>query len=98
MNYACEITYPVGESINGAIMMTMSQISGIGGSFLCDYFISNYENKPWISNIILLGFFAVSCIFVFLFEENLDRQEIDLNPDMNNKENNDEDKKEVKKI
>ena len=98
MNYACEITYPVGESINGAIMMTMSQISGIGGSFLCDYFISNYENKPWISNIILLGFFAVSCIFVFLFEEKLDRQEIDLNPDMNNKENNDEDKKEVKKI
>ena len=28
MNYACEITYPVGESINGGIMMTMSQLSG----------------------------------------------------------------------
>ena len=98
MNYACEITYPVGESINGAIMMTMSQISGIGGSFLCDYFISNYENKPWISNVILLGFFAVSCIFVFLFEEKLDRQEVDLNGNMKYIKNNDENKKEVENI
>jgi MFS family permease len=78
MNYACEITYPVGESINGGIMMTMSQLSGIGGTFLCDHFISNYEEKPWISNVILLGFFAASCVFVFLFDEKLDRQEIEL--------------------
>ena len=35
MNYACEITYPVGESINGGIMMSASQIAGIGGTFLC---------------------------------------------------------------
>ena len=33
MNYACEITYPVGESINGGIMMSASQISGIAGIF-----------------------------------------------------------------
>ena len=77
MNYACEITYPVGESINGGIMMTMSQLSGIGGTFLCDHFINHNENKPWISNVILLGFFAVSCIFVFLFDEKLNRQEVD---------------------
>ena len=77
MNYACEITYPVGESINGGIMMTMSQLSGIGGTFLCDYFISNEKEKRWISNVILLGFFAVSCVFVFLFDEKLDRQEIE---------------------
>jgi len=77
MNYACEITYPVGESINGGIMMSMSQISGIGGTFLCDYFISHKKEKPWISNVILLGFFFVSCVFVFLFDEKLDRQEIE---------------------
>jgi FLVCR family feline leukemia virus subgroup C receptor-related protein len=77
MNYACEITYPVGESINGGIMMTMSQLSGIGGTFLCDHFINHNDDKPWISNVILLGFFAVSCIFVFLFDEKLNRQEID---------------------
>ena len=61
----------------GGIMMTMSQLSGIGGTFLCDHFITNYEEKPWISNVILLGFFAASCVFVFLFDEKLDRQEID---------------------
>ena len=43
MNYACEITYPVGESINGGIMMTMSQLSGIGGTFLCDHFIQHND-------------------------------------------------------
>ena len=77
MNYACEITYPVGESINGGIMMTMSQLSGIGGTFLCDHFINHNEDKPWISNVILLGFFAISCIFVFLFDEKLNRREVD---------------------
>lgn len=77
MNYACEITYPVGESINGGIMMTMSQLSGIGGTFLCDHFINNYKEQRWISNVILLGFFVIACIFVFLFDEKLDRNEVD---------------------
>ena len=55
----------------------MYQLSRIGGTFLCDHFINHNENKPWISNVILLGFFAVSCIFVFLFDEKLNRQEVD---------------------
>ena len=76
MNYACEITYPVGESITGGIMMTMSQLSGIGGTFLCDHFIQNYDKK-WISNVILLAFFVIACVFVFLFDEKLVRSEVD---------------------
>ena len=79
MNYACEITYPVGESINGGIMISMSQISGIGGTFLCDYFINKYPNKKWITNFILSMLFVLACIFVFLFDEKLDRYEIDKN-------------------
>ena len=77
MNYACEITYPVGESINGGIMMSVSQISGIGGTFLCDYFIANFQGKRWITNLIMSLFFCVACIFVFLFDDKLDRHEID---------------------
>ena len=77
MNYACEITYPVGESINGGIMMSVSQISGIGGTFLCDYFIVNFPEKRWITNLIMSLFFCVACIFVFLFDDKLDRHEID---------------------
>ena len=74
MNYACEITYPVGESINGGIMMSMSQVSGISGTFLCDHLI-NHNKKKYLTNVILLGFFFVSSIFVFLFDEKLDRHE-----------------------
>ena len=77
MNYACEITYPVGESINGGIMMSVSQISGIGGTFLCDYFIANFQGKRWITNLIMSLFFCVACFFVFLFDDKLDRHEID---------------------
>jgi len=86
MNYACEITYPVGESINGGIMMSVSQISGIGGTFLCDYFITNFPEKKWITNLIMSLFFCIACIFVFLFDDKLDRHEIDSN-DNNNNEN-----------
>ena len=95
MNYACEITYPVGESINGGIMMTMSQLSGIGGTFLCDHFINHNKDKRWISNVILLGFFAASCIFVFLFDEKLDRQEVEQAGRINKE---DDKKNEEKKI
>jgi FLVCR family feline leukemia virus subgroup C receptor-related protein len=87
MNYACEITYPVGESINGGLMMSMSQICGIGGTFLCDYFINDFSDKKWISNLIMSIFFILACIFVFLFDEKLDRYEIDK---AQNKENNTE--------
>ena len=83
MNYACEITYPVGESINGGIMMSMSQLAGIGGTFLCDYFINNYPDIKWITNCILSLLFVLACIFVFLFDEKLDRYEIDKNNNSN---------------
>ena len=29
MDFVCEITYPVGETISGGILMTATQISGI---------------------------------------------------------------------
>ena len=76
MNYACEITYPVGESINGSIMASTPQILAIGLTFLCDYFI-NHNDKKWISNVILLILMVVSIIFVCLLDEKLDRQEVE---------------------
>ena len=77
MNYACEITYPVGESINGGIMASMPQILAIGMTFLCDYFIKDHKDKKYISNIILLILLFLSVIFVLLLDEKLDRQEIE---------------------
>ena len=75
MNYACEITYPVGEAINGSFMSSAPQLLAIALTFLCDYFITKKENKKWISNIILLVLLAISIIFVCLLDEKLDRQE-----------------------
>ena len=77
MNYACEITYPVGESFNGSIMASMPQVAAIGVSFLCDHFISHVQDKRWISNVILLCFLTLSIFFVFLLDDRLDREEIE---------------------
>jgi len=87
MNYACEITFPVGESINGSIIASMPQLSGIGGTFLLDHFISNVNDKKWISNVILLGFFALSCVFVFLLDDELVRHEIEKTTELSKKDN-----------
>ena len=78
MNYACEITYPVGESINGGFMMVMTQLFGIIGTFLFDHLIKNNKEKPWISNLISLIFFVISTVFTFLFDKKLKRSEIDI--------------------
>ena len=77
MNYACEITYPVGESINGSIMATSPQILAIGLIFLCDHFINDNTDKKWLSNIILIILLGLSVIFICLLDEKLDRQEIE---------------------
>ena len=76
MNYACEITYPVGESINGSIMASTPQILAIGLTFLCDHFI-NHNSKKWISNVILLILLALSIIFVCLLNGELGRDKIE---------------------
>ena len=77
MNYACEITYPVGESINGSIMSTAPQLLAIALIFVCDHFI-NHNSKRWISNVILLIILLVlSVVFVSLLDEKLDRQEVE---------------------
>ena len=77
LNYACEITYPVGESLNGSIMASTPQILAVALTFLCDYCINHVEDKKWISNVILLILLVLSIIFGLLLDEKLDRQEIE---------------------
>ena len=77
LNYACEITYPVGESFSNSIMASTPQLVSIGVTFLCDYFINGSKDKKWISNVILLGLIFTSNIFVCLLDEKLERQEIE---------------------
>ena len=77
MNYACEITYPLGECINGGLMMSMSQISGIGGTFLCEDMMKRYPDKKYLVNIIMILFFVMTFIFSFFLDDTLDRNEIE---------------------
>ena len=77
MNYACEITYPLGESLNGGLMMTMSQLSGIGGTFFCEFLIARYPEKKYLTNIVMVIFFVLGCIFAFLLDDTLDRNEVE---------------------
>ena len=44
MNYACEITYPVGEIINGSIMSSLPQLLAIALTFLCDHYINKKKD------------------------------------------------------
>ena len=94
MNYACEITFPVGESINGSVIASMPQLSGIAGTFLLDHFISHVKEKKWISNVILLAFFVFACIFVFLLDDKLVRHEVENTGKLSNNNEN-EDKKQT---
>ena len=77
INYACEITYPISESLTTCIMSSSPQTFSIGMTFLCDYFINHHRDKKWITNLILLLLFVLSIIFVFLLDEKLNRQEVE---------------------
>ena len=77
MNYACELTYPVNESISGAVIMSMAHLCGLISFYLFDHFLSDIENKSWLTNVIILVFFFIALIFIFISDEQLIRDEIE---------------------
>lgn len=77
MNYACELTYPLGECTNGALMMTINQLSGIAGTFFCEDLIAKYPEKRYLTNIVMLIFFIVACFFSYLLDDTLERNDVE---------------------
>lgn len=77
MNYVCEITYPINETISGGIIMSMAHICGLIGFYLFDHFLNNIESKTWLTNVIILIFFFIGFIFIFISNEQLIRDEIE---------------------
>lgn len=57
--------------------MSMSQISGIGGIFLCEDVMKRYPDKKYLVNIIMILFFLMAFIFSFFLDDTLDRNEIE---------------------
>ena len=77
INYSCEIAYPVAESYSGGFMMVMPQICGIAGFYLFDHLLKNNSNKPWVVNVILIIFLAISFFAILFLDNQLPRYDID---------------------
>ena len=57
--------------------MTMSQLSGIGGTFFCEFLIAKYPEKKYLTNIVMIIFFVLGCIFALFLDDTLDRNEVE---------------------
>ena len=75
MDYVAEMTYPVGESISGGLIMCFNQIFGIIGILIADAFIEKVGNKKYLTNVMSIIIFSISLICVFFIEERLLRNE-----------------------
>ena len=75
MDYVAEMTYPVGESISGGLIMCFNQIFGIIGILIADAFIDNVPNEKYLTNIMSIIIFTISLICIYFIEERLLRNE-----------------------
>ena len=87
MDYVAEMTYPVGESISGGLIMCFNQIFGIIGILIADAFIEKVESKKYLTNVMSIIIFSISLICVYFIEERLLRNEKE-NEKNNEMENN----------
>ena len=86
MDFVCEITYPVGESISEGIIMSFNQIMGIIGIIICDTFRTYLKKYKFMSNVFGILLFSISLISLFLINPELVRT----GKDIQNKNNDDE--------
>ncbi len=73
MDYVCEITYPVGESISEGIIMSSNQIMGIIGIIICDSFRTYLKKYKFLTNIVCILLFIISLISLILVKPKLVR-------------------------
>ena len=75
MDYVCELTYPVGESQSGGIIMSMNQIFGIGLTYLGQFFIDDIKEYKFITNILVCTALIISLITLWFIQDKLLRHE-----------------------
>ena len=75
MDYVCELTYPVGESQSGGIIMSMNQIFGIGLTYLGQFFIDEIKEYKYITNILTCTTLLISLITLWFIKDKLLRHE-----------------------
>lgn len=84
MDYACEITYPVGEMFSNGLIMSGGQLVGIAEVYIADFAIK--ENKVYIINIMISITFIISILSIFLLKEDLKRNNMEHSEAIDNPE------------
>lgn len=79
MDFACELTYPVGESVSSGLMYSSSHLLGFLSTFLIDFFLTQFKEYKFLPNLYSIMLFAISLIFVCLSKDNLIRKKEDEN-------------------
>jgi len=77
MDFVCEITYPVGESISEGVIMTCNQIMGIIGILICDSFRTHLKQYKFLTNLFCIFLFIISCVTLFFVNPELVRNKED---------------------
>jgi Na+/melibiose symporter-like transporter len=96
MDFVCEITYPVGESISEGVIMTFNQIMGIIGILICDSFRLYLKQYKFLTNLFCIILFIISCVTLLLVNPELKRNNRDRKKQLdkeNENQKNDEEKK-----
>jgi len=93
MDFVCEITYPVGESISEGVIMSFNQIMGIIGILICDSFRIFLKQYKYLTNLFCILLFIISCVTLLFVNPELKRNNIDSKEKPNNGNNNDGEEK-----
>ena len=93
MDFVCEITYPVGESISEGVIMSFNQIMGIIGILICDSFRIFLKQYKYLTNLFCILLFIISCVTLLFVNPELKRNNIDSKEKLNNGNNNDGEEK-----
>ena len=90
MDFVCEITYPVGESISEGIIMSFNQIMGIVGIVICDSFRTYLKKYKFITNLFCILLFIISLINLLFVNSELIRTGKDMKEEKKRIEDDDE--------
>jgi len=78
MDFICEITYPVGESISEGIVMSFNQIMGIIGIIISDCFRIYLKKMKYMTNLFSVLLFFISLTSLYFTNPELKRTQKDL--------------------
>ena len=76
MEFACEITFPVGEAMSDGFLMTAGQVAGIIFTVMSSQLLDEMENQKkaaWISMGTQIAYVVVGTVAIFFVKEDLKR-------------------------